>query len=113
MFSITRFADTFAKELRENKRTLLMRVLVMTGIMCLFTLFIVFQQYEKYGTDPDRAADPLWVSMLGLFVWSIIIFGAISASNLMKDMSDRQSRLSTNTMFFHSSHSTVTPGIQK
>lgn len=59
MFSITRFADTFAKELRENKRTLLMRVLVMTGIMCLFTLFIVFQQYEKYGTDPDRAADPL------------------------------------------------------
>ena len=95
MFSITRFADTFTKELRENKRTLLMRVFVMTGIMCLFTLFIVFQRYEKYGTDPNRTADPLWISMLGLFVWSIIIFGAISASSLMKDMSDKQSRLST------------------
>lgn len=102
-FSFKRLADMTALSLTENRKKVLMQVLVMAAIIIGFILFMTLMNIGTYGSQPyyhvtpDKFEfDPLWNSVLiPMYVMSIFGFSALSASLSMEWMSTPNRRLNT------------------
>lgn len=85
------------KEIVENWRALLLRVLLMYGVIALLLLWNGYAEYVYLDLDSYQAIyeeDPAWNFVYVLAYWSLFGFGAIAASLTMEKMRDKTGRIS-------------------
>lgn len=85
------------KEIVENWRALLLRVLLMYGVIALLLLWNGYAEYVYLDLDSYQAIyeeDPAWSFVYVVAFWSLFGFGAIAASLTMEKMRDKEGRFS-------------------
>lgn len=92
-FSTPRFVSICRKDLMENWRTTVLRIILIYGIMAVVMIFVGFITYADCY-DYKSQNDPMWSFLLVGFVWTLFIFGWLSASFTMEKMKTNISRLS-------------------
>lgn len=101
LFSMTRFLTLCRKELKEDGRKNLLRVLL---IFATGTVVFLWFGYIYYGKDYPEGrvpywapyhADPVWQDELACAVIGLLLFGAVSASLMMEHMTAKTNRTAT------------------
>ena len=95
-FNPSRFRRVLVKELKENRRTLLLRAVVLYGILAVTMLWQGYLTYSRFaGIDGGwhREEDPIWNTIFFMFAFGLYGFGAICASLAFADMRDKSGRL--------------------
>ena len=85
------------KEIVENWRALLLRVLLMYGVIELLLLWNGYVEYFYLDLDSYQAKykeDPAWSFVYMVAYWFLFGFGAIAASLTMEKMRDKAGRIS-------------------
>ena len=96
-FCPSRFGMLCRKEIVENWRALLLRVLLMYGVFALLLLWNGYAEYIYLDLDYYQAKykeDPAWNFVYLVAYWSLFGFGAIAASLTMEKMRDKTGRIS-------------------
>lgn len=91
-FSMSRFINLCRKDMVENWRSNVLRMVLMYGVMALIMVWNGYFQYRSgmYGVGTD----PAWHFVLPLLAWGLFGFGCLSASFTMEKMKTKTSRLS-------------------
>lgn len=98
-FSLSRVVSLIKKDFSENRKTLILRAVLLVGILSINTVFIGIINIDDYvprdilGKDPFE--DPQWDSILVSFIVAAFIASAISASFIMETISTKGQRLTT------------------
>lgn len=90
-FSLPRFMNLCRKEMVENWRSNVLRMVLMYGVMAVV---MVWNGYFAYRGTYDYENDPAWVFLLVVFIWALWGFGGLSASFTMERMKSKTSRTS-------------------
>ena len=105
-FSMPRFLDYCQKDLLENWRTNVLRLVVMYGALAVIFIWISYLRYdywdssnatfylEKLQMSDSQYRDPVWDAQFGVGCFYILIMGTLSASLVMEFMKDRRRRIS-------------------
>lgn len=91
-FSLHRFVDLCRKEMVENWRTYMLRSVMVYGVMAIAFVWYGYFQYGYMDMSAAREEDPIWKFELIVFLWGLVIWGAISASFAMERMKTKTSR---------------------
>ena len=101
-FSLPRFMNLCRKEMVENWRSNVLRMVLMYGVMAVVLVWNGYFQYRYHDsayfirhTNANANADPAWGFILMAFLWFLFVFGCLSASLVMEKMKNKTSRLST------------------
>lgn len=90
-FSLPRFINLCRKEMVENWRSNVLRMVLMYGVMAVV---MVWDGYLGYRSTFDYQEDPAWRFLLIIFSWALWGFGCLSASFTMEKMRTKASRTS-------------------
>ena len=90
-FSLPRFINLCRKEMVENWRSNVLRMVLMYGVM---VVVMVWSGYFEYRGTYNYQEDPAWVFLLVTFIWALWGFGCLSASFTMEKMKTKTSRTS-------------------
>ena len=96
-FSLPRFINLCRKEMVENWKSNVLRMVLMYGVMVVVMVWNGYFEYKTY--DPvsfvKRYAgfDPAWEFILMAFLWFMFGFGCLSGSLTMEKMKSKTSRL--------------------
>lgn len=91
-FSLPRFMNLCRKEMVESWRSNVLRIVLLYGVMAVA---MVWNGYFEYRGNYSYTTDPAWSFLLIAFIWSLWIFGCLSASFTMEKMKTKTSRTST------------------
>ena len=95
-FSLHRFANVCRKEIIENWKSLLLRMLLMYGGL---TVVLVWNAYYEYGRwqdvlqMQDRIEQDIWTFGTVIFMIGMGVMGCLSASFMMEGMKTKNGRL--------------------
>ena len=90
-FSLPRFINLCRKEMVENWRSNVLRMVLMYGVMAVV---MVWNGYFEYRGTYNYQEDPAWIFLLVTFIWALWGFGCLSASFTMEKMKTKTSRTS-------------------
>ena len=90
-FSLPRFINLCRKEMVENWRSNVLRMVLMYGVMAVV---MIWSGYFEYRGVSDYDEDPAWAFLLIVFIWALWGFGGLSASFAMERMKSKTSRTS-------------------
>ena len=90
-FSLPRFINLCRKEMVENWRSNVLRMVLMYGVMAVV---MVWNGYFRYRGTYNYQEDPAWIFLLVTFIWALWGFGCLSASFTMEKMKTKTSRTS-------------------
>ena len=104
-FSMPRFLDYCQKDLVENWRTNVLRLVVMYGALAVIFIWMGYLEYhwdsrnatfylERLQMSDSQYRDPVWGAQFGVGCFLIFIMGALSASFVMEFMKDKRRRIS-------------------
>ena len=96
-FSLPRFINLCRKEMVENWRSNVLRMVLMYGVMAVVMVWNGYFKYRYHNTAyfiRHANADPAWEFILISFLCFLFAFGCLSASLLMEKMKNKTSRLS-------------------
>ena len=87
-FSLPRFMNLCRKEMVENWKSNVLRMVLMYGVMAVV---MVWNGYFEYRGTSNHvyAEDPAWVFLLVVFIWGLWGFGCLSASFTMEKMKSK------------------------
>ena len=91
-FSLPRFMNLCRKEMVENWRSNVLRVVLMYGVMAVVMVWNGYFEYRYWHSG--QIEDPAWTFLLVVFIWSLWGFGCLSASFTMEKMKTKTSRTS-------------------
>ena len=91
-FSLPRFMNLCRKEMVENWRSNVLRMLLMYGVMAVVMVWNGYFEYRYWHSG--QIEDPAWTFLLVVFIWSLWGFGCLSASFTMEKMKTKTSRTS-------------------
>lgn len=91
-FSLPRFMNLCRKEMVESWRSNVLRIVLLYGVMAVA---VVWNGYFQYNGTHSHTTDPAWSFLLVTFIWSLWVFGCLSASFTMEKMKTKTSRTST------------------
>lgn len=97
-FSLPRFMNLCRKEMVENWRSNVLRMVLMYGVMAVVLVWNGYTQYNYHDSVyfiRHANTDPAWGFILMAFLWFLFVFGCLSASLVMEKMKNKTSRLST------------------
>ena len=97
-FSLPRFINLCRKEMVENWRSNVLRMVLMYGVMAVVLVWNGYTQYNYHDSVyfiRHANTDPAWGFILMAFLWFLFVFGCLSASLVMEKMKNKTSRLST------------------
>ena len=91
-FSLPRFINLCRKEMVENWKSNVLRMVLMYGVMMVV---MVWNGYFEYNRSTHNCQeDPAWIFLLVTFIWALWGFGCLSASFTMEKMKTKTSRTS-------------------
>lgn len=90
-FSLPRFINLCRKEMVENWKSNVLRMVLMYGVMAVV---MVWNGYFEYRGTYNYEEDPAWIFLLVTFIWALWGFGCLSASFTMEKMKTKTSRTS-------------------
>lgn len=92
-FNTPRFVNLCRKEMVENWRSNVLRMVLMYGVM---TVVMIWNGYFEYrnGVATSAKDDPAWSFVLVSSMWGLSVFGCLSASFTMERMKTKTGRLS-------------------
>ena len=104
-FSMPRFLDYCQKDLIENWRTNVLRLVVMYAALAVIFIWMGYLEYhwdpnnatfylEKFRMDDSRYRDPVWGGQFAMGCLLVFVMGALSASSVMEFMKDKRRRIS-------------------
>lgn len=98
-FSLPRFMNLCRKDMVENWRSNVLRMVLMYGVMAVVMVWNGYFQYRYHNTayfirHANANTDPVWEFILMAFLWFLFVFGCLSASLVMEKMKNKISRLS-------------------
>ena len=91
-FSFPRIAMVMKREIMENWKTNLYRLIVIYAGFLLVMVFTMSKQASSYS-DPQVAFQHYCSNVLGAFVLIIGIFGIVYAANIMENMITKEKRI--------------------
>ena len=91
-FSLPRFMNLCRKEMVENWRSNVLRMVLMYGVMAVVMVWNGYFEYRYWHSG--QIEDPAWTFLLVVFIWSLWGFGCLSASFTMEKMKTKASRTS-------------------
>lgn len=91
-FSLPRFMNLCRKEMVENWRSNVLRMVLMYGVMAVVMVWNGYFEYRYWHSG--QIEDPAWTFLLVVFIWSLWGFGCLSASFTMEKMKTKTSRAS-------------------
>ena len=91
-FSLPRFMNLCRKEMVENWRSNVLRMVLMYGVMAVVRVWNGYFEYRYWHSG--QIEDPAWTFLLVVFIWSLWGFGCLSASFTMEKMKTKTSRTS-------------------
>lgn len=91
-FSLPRFINLCRKEMVENWRSNVLRMVLMYGVMAVVMVWNGYFEYRYWHSG--QIEDPAWTFLLVVFIWSLWGFGCLSASFTMEKMKTKTSRTS-------------------
>ena len=91
-FSLPRFMNLCRKEIVENWRSNVLRMVLMYGVMAVVMVWNGYFEYRYWHSG--QIEDPAWTFLLVVFIWSLWGFGCLSASFTMEKMKTKTSRTS-------------------
>ena len=91
-FSLPRFMNLCRKEMVENWRSNVLRLVLMYGVMAVVMVWNGYFEYRYWHSG--QIEDPAWTFLLVVFIWSLWGFGCLSASFTMEKMKTKTSRTS-------------------
>ena len=91
-FSLPRFMNLCRKEMVENWRSNVLRMVLMYGVMAEVMVWNGYFEYRYWHSG--QIEDPAWTFLLVVFIWSLWGFGCLSASFTMEKMKTKTSRTS-------------------
>ena len=91
-FSLPRFMNLCRKEMVENWRSNVLRMVLMYGVMAVVMVWSGYFEYRYWHSG--QIEDPAWTFLLVVFIWSLWGFGCLSASFTMEKMKTKTSRTS-------------------
>lgn len=100
-FSPTRFICLCRKEMVENWKANLLRVVVLYGVMAIILVWNGYFQYDNYQQSyffelyTKKGVDPAWGFTSFAFLWFLWGFGCLAASFSFENMKRKTTRLST------------------
>lgn len=90
-FSLPRFMNLCRKEMVENWKSNVLRIVLLYGVMAVVMVWNGYFEYRTYHTTSN---DPAWTFLLIAFMWALWGFGCLSASFTMEKMKTKTSRTS-------------------
>ena len=90
-FSLPRFMNLCRKEMVENWRSNVLRMVLMYGVMAVVMVWNGYFEYRYWHSG--QIEDPAWTFLLVVFIWSLWGFGCLSASFTMEKITSRTSML--------------------
>lgn len=98
-FSFTRFTQIGCKLVVENKKTLIMRLVVMFGVILGLLCFASYNVYNDVGGAKASVfpIDPASSGSAIIFAVLLFCFGIYSASTMMEDLRTKNKRISALT----------------
>ena len=91
-FSLPRFINLCRKEMVENWRSNVLRMVLMYGVMAVVMVWNGYFEYRYWHSG--QIEDPAWTFLLVVIIWSLWGFGCLSASFTMEKMKTKTSRTS-------------------
>lgn len=91
-FSLPRFMNLCRKEMVENWRSNVLRMVLMYGVMAVVMVWNGYFEYRYWHSG--QIEDPAWTFLLVVIIWSLWGFGCLSASFTMEKMKTKTSRTS-------------------
>ena len=91
-FSLPRFMNLCRKEMVENWRSNVLRMVLMYGVMAVVMVWNGYFEYRYWHSG--QIEDPAWTFLLVVFIWSLWGFGCLSASFTIEKMKTKTSRTS-------------------
>ena len=91
-FSLPRFMNLCRKEMVENWRSNVLRMVLIYGVMVVVMVWNGYFEYRYWHSG--QIEDPAWTFLLVVFIWSLWGFGCLSASFTMEKMKTKTSRTS-------------------
>ena len=91
-FSLPRFMNLCRKEMVENWKSNVLRMVLMYGVMAVVMVWNGYFEYRYCHSG--QIEDPAWTFLLVVFIWSLWGFGCLSASFTMEKMKTKTSRTS-------------------
>ena len=91
-FSLPRFMNLCRKEMVENWRSNVLRMVLMYGVMAVVMVWNGYFEYRYWHSG--QIEDPAWTFLLVVFICSLWGFGCLSASFTMEKMKTKTSRTS-------------------
>ena len=104
-FNMPRFLDYCRKDLVENWRKNVLRLVVMYGALAVIFIWMGCVRYhwdssnatfylEKFQMADSQYRDPVWAAQFGVGCFLVFVMGALSASFVMEFMKDKRRRIS-------------------
>lgn len=104
-FSMSRFLDYCQKDLVENWRTNVLRLVVMYGALAVIFIWMGYLEnrwdssnatlyLEKLQMAGSQYRDPVWSGQFVVGCFLVFVMGALSASFVMEFMKDKRRRIS-------------------
>ena len=104
-FSMPRFLDYCRKDMVENWRKNVLRLVVMYGALAVIFIWMGYFEYhwdarnatfylERLQMADSQYRDPVWAAQFGVGCFLIFVMGALSASFVMEFMKDKRRRIS-------------------
>lgn len=92
-FSFQRMGTLMTKYLNDNKKSLILKLLVMYGTLIVMTLFAGWNNMYFYRqTSPGH--DVTWIHLFPMLVMLVLAFGCLAASVMFEDLKSKESRIS-------------------
>ena len=96
-FNPSRFGRVLVKELKENRRTLLLRMVALYVVlagMLTWNGYLTCERYVRIAHDGGAFVDPMWNEVRVFFFFALFLAGAALASQTFSNLRDKAGRLS-------------------
>ncbi|MCI5707598.1 MAG: hypothetical protein MR298_09825 [Odoribacter sp.] len=90
IFNLSRFKNLLLKELKENKKSLLLRWLMLYGFLTITFLLAALQYYPTSQNEYN-----VWALEMAAFIGILFVTGCASASLMMEHINTKTKRIST------------------
>lgn len=101
-FSFRRVGLLVKKDISENKKSFLLKIGLMYGVIAMVSILISLVQSESYYDVEsyrfynylDGGEDPSWDMQMAMYGFFFTLFGCLSAASVFENMKNKTSRLS-------------------
>lgn len=94
IFDRSRFINFLMKDIIENWKSNLLRIISMYGLIVLIFFFNNYFSFEHYSPTDQHAANQIESFGMGLFMWCLWGFGCVSASLTFERMKSKTGKIS-------------------